>query len=53
MLITCLVVALAVLLVGYLPVPAHSEFWRYYPSGGAGASAVLLILLILLVLGRP
>jgi multisubunit Na+/H+ antiporter MnhB subunit len=53
MLVLAMVVALLVLLLGYLPVPAHSDFWRYYPSGGAGASAVLLILLILLVLGRP
>jgi multisubunit Na+/H+ antiporter MnhB subunit len=53
MLVLAMVVALLVLLMGYLPVPAHSDFWRYYPSGGAGASAVLLILLILLVLGRP
>jgi multisubunit Na+/H+ antiporter MnhB subunit len=53
MLVLAMVVAILVLLMGYLPVPAHSDFWRYYPSGGAGASAVLLILLILLVLGRP
>jgi hypothetical protein len=53
MLTTVLLVALAILVVGYLPVPAHSEFWNYYPSGAAGANAVLLILLILLALGRP
>jgi hypothetical protein len=53
MLITGLLIALVILLAGYLPVPPHSEFWRYYPSGGAGASAILLILLVLLLLGRP
>jgi Protein of unknown function (DUF3309) len=52
MLITALLVALTILLAGYLPVPAYSEFWRYYPSGAAGANAVLLVLLILLLLSR-
>ena len=53
MLIAGLFAALMILMAGYLPVPPYSEFWRYYPTGGAGASAILLILLVLLLLGRP
>lgn len=53
MLIAAMFVAVLILLAGYSPVPAHSEFWRYYPSVGEGASAVLLVVLILLLLGRP
>lgn len=51
MLVAALVTVIIILAVGYLPVPAHSDFWRYYP--GKGASAALLVLLILLLLGRP
>lgn len=51
MLVAAMLVALLILVLGYSPVPAHSEFWRYYPAGGAAAGAILLIVLILLLLG--
>jgi hypothetical protein len=51
MLVAALIVVLTILMAGYLPVPAHSDFWTYYP--GDGASAVLLVLLVLLLIGRP
>jgi uncharacterized protein DUF3309 len=51
MIFAALLIVLAIVLAGYLPVPPQSDFWSYYPSGGANAA--LLILLILLLLGRP
>ncbi len=50
MLGTILIVVLALMLLGILPVWGHSRSWGYWPSGMVGI--VLLILLILVLTGR-
>lgn len=50
MLGTILIVVLALMLLGILPVWGHSRSWGYWPSGLVGI--VLLILLILVLTGR-
>jgi hypothetical protein len=45
-----LVVLLALILLGAIPVWPHSRNWGYRPSGGVGL--VLVILVILLLSGR-
>jgi Protein of unknown function (DUF3309) len=48
--LTMLVVLLALILLGAIPVWPHSRNWGYRPSGGVGL--VLVILVILLLSGR-
>jgi len=45
-----LIVLLALILLGAVPVWPHSRNWGYRPSGGVGL--VLVILVILLLSGR-
>jgi uncharacterized protein DUF3309 len=48
--LTMLIVLLALILLGAIPVWPHSRNWGYRPSGGVGL--VLVILVILLLSGR-
>jgi uncharacterized protein DUF3309 len=48
--LTMLIVLLALILLGAVPVWPHSRNWGYRPSGGVGL--VLVILVILLLSGR-
>lgn len=48
--LTILLIALALVLLGALPAWPYSRGWGYYPSGITGAA--LLVLLGLLLVGR-
>jgi uncharacterized membrane protein len=47
---TILIVVLAVLFLGVLPIWSHSGEWGYLPSSGLGF--LLLVLLMLTMMGR-
>ena len=49
--VTILLIVIAAILVGVLPVWPHARTWGYGPSSAAGA--VLAIMALLIVLGRP
>jgi hypothetical protein len=47
MLYTILLVVLALLLIGSLPLYPYSTGWGFYPSGGLGLLIVIILLLML------
>ena len=47
---TLLIIILAALLIGALPLWPYSRSWRYFPSGILGL--ILLVVVILLLSGR-
>jgi hypothetical protein len=47
---TLVLIGVVLLLVGTIPIWAHSAHWGYGPSGGMGL--VLLVVLVLLYSGR-
>ena len=48
--LTILLVVVALMLLGAMPMWRHSRGWGYYPTGGL--SLVLLVLVILMLSGR-
>ena len=48
--VTILLIALTLVILGALPTWPYSREWGFYPSGITGAA--LLVLLILLLVGR-
>lgn len=46
--ITALIAALVLVLIGSFPVWPHSREWGYSPSGGVGVVLLLVVLLVYL-----
>ena len=52
MLITILIVAMVLLLVGALPTWGYSRNWGYFPSSGLGLVVLTLLVLWIMGVGR-